>query len=75
MGVDTEKWVAPAVNSDVAKLVIATRECMIDLHNAMMATTTGRPVEAQDWLEKYRNADQKLKEVIWEVAGFDKDKL
>lgn len=75
MAVDTEKWIAPAVNSDVAKLVIATRQCMIDLHNAMMATSMGQPVAAQDWLEKYRAADQKLKEVIWEVAGFDKDEL
>jgi cell fate (sporulation/competence/biofilm development) regulator YlbF (YheA/YmcA/DUF963 family) len=75
MSVNTEKWIAPAVNSDVAKLVIATRQCMIDLHNAMMATASGRPVEAQDWLEKYREADQALKEVIWEVAGFDKDLL
>ena len=48
MPIDTGKCIAPAINSDVAKLVNATRQWMIDLYDAMMATSSGRPVEAQE---------------------------
>ncbi len=48
MPIDTGKCIEPAIDFDVAKLVNATRQRMIDLYDAMMATSSGRPVEAQE---------------------------
>jgi hypothetical protein len=66
---DTKKWIAPALSSEVTEVAVHTRTILIQLYGMIKAIETGDEAELAKARKKYFETDSELSKAIHRLGG------